>query len=147
MDLYDVWTVLDAAGAPTGSALVVGSEGEVYADVDPDHLRAVVRGLQASGSWHHLSALTAQPVDGMVELLYHFWCRGGVTLRVRVARGGSVPSLVGLLPGAAWYEAEARELVGIAFEDGPQPRPLLLPDDWDGPPPLEGGAEDGKGEA
>lgn len=32
---------------------------------------------------------------------------------------------------ASWYEREAMELFGIRFKDHPDPRPLLLYDDWD----------------
>ena len=33
--------------------------------------------------------------------------------------------------GAAWYEREAMELFGIKFLNHPDPRPLLLPEDWE----------------
>jgi len=137
VDLYDVWRVLERAGAPTESALVVGSDGEIYADVDADHLRAVVAGLMSAPAWHHLSAITAQPREDGVEVLYHFWCRGGVTLRVKAeGNPATVPSIVPQLPGAEWYEREAREMTGLQFTDGPEPKPLVMPDDWTDAPPL-----------
>ena len=46
------------------------------------------------------------------------------------------PTLSGVWPSAAWYERETRDLLGIEFEGHPDPRPLLLPDDWEGQPPL-----------
>jgi NADH-quinone oxidoreductase subunit C len=46
------------------------------------------------------------------------------------------PTLSGVWPSAAWYERETCDLFGIQFEAHPDPRPLLLPDDWSGPPPL-----------
>jgi NADH-quinone oxidoreductase subunit C len=46
------------------------------------------------------------------------------------------PTLSGVWPSAAWYERETRDLLGIQFEGHPDPRPLLLPDDWSGSPPL-----------
>lgn len=46
------------------------------------------------------------------------------------------PTLSGVWPSAAWYERETRDLLGIQFEGHPDLRPLLLPDDWNSPPPL-----------
>ena len=39
-------------------------------------------------------------------------------------------------PSAAWYERETHELFGIDFAGHSDLRPLLLPEDWKGTPPL-----------
>jgi NADH-quinone oxidoreductase subunit C len=65
--------------------------------------------------------------------------QGTNRLRVKVRLeqpDASMPTLTGVWPSAAWYERETYELFGISFEGHPDPRPLLLPDDWEGPPPL-----------
>ncbi|MGE5180311.1 MAG: NADH-quinone oxidoreductase subunit C [Bacteroidota bacterium] len=52
---------------------------------------------------------------------------------VRVPLDGehpSVPSVTGLIPGASWGELEMRDLLGIECEGHPDPRPLMLPDDF-----------------
>ena len=41
--------------------------------------------------------------------------------------------------GANWYEREAMELFGIKFLNHPDPRPLLLDDDWDNGYPMRKG--------
>mgnify|MGYP000222445257 CR=1 FL=1 len=41
-----------------------------------------------------------------------------------------IPTLSGIWEAANWYEREAAELFGIVFEGHPDPRPLLLYDDW-----------------
>ena len=45
-----------------------------------------------------------------------------------------VPSLTGVFPGASWPERETCEMFGISFPGHPDPRPLLLPDTFDGYP-------------
>lgn len=65
--------------------------------------------------------------------------QGAKRLRVKVRleeHDASIPTLTAVWPSAAWYEQEMSELFGISFEGHPDPRPLLLPEDWEGPPPL-----------
>jgi NADH-quinone oxidoreductase subunit C len=46
----------------------------------------------------------------------------------------STPSLHSVWPCAAWQEREQLDLMGITFTGHPDPRRVLLPDDWDGHP-------------
>lgn len=41
-----------------------------------------------------------------------------------------IPTISSIWQAANWYEREAAELFGIVFEGHPDPRPLLLYDDW-----------------
>lgn len=41
-----------------------------------------------------------------------------------------LPSITPVVPGANWIEREIRDLLGIEFEGHPDPRRLVLPDDW-----------------
>lgn len=45
-----------------------------------------------------------------------------------------VPSVVPVYPGANWHEREAAEFYGVSYEGHPDPRHMLLPDDWQGFP-------------
>lgn len=85
----------------------------------------------------HLSAITGDDMGDHVRLLYHFWDRIGVTLETLLPPTAlQMPTLTTLIPGAAFYEREAFDMFGIVFEGHPNLRPLLLPDDWTGAPPL-----------
>jgi NADH-quinone oxidoreductase subunit C len=60
-------------------------------------------------------------------------------LRIKVRldeHDAKMPSLTDVWPAAAWYERETHDLFGIVFEGNPDLRPLLLPEDWEGTPPL-----------
>jgi Ni,Fe-hydrogenase III large subunit/Ni,Fe-hydrogenase III component G len=43
---------------------------------------------------------------------------------------GSFPSLTSELPAANWFEREVQDLFGLTAEGHPDPRPLILYDDW-----------------
>jgi len=80
----------------------------------------------------HLSTITGQDTGSAIELLYHFWDGGGLTLRTSLPRNEPhIATLTDLIPGAALYEREVCEMLGVTFDGHPDPRPLLLPDNWD----------------
>ena len=80
----------------------------------------------------HLSTITGQDTGSAIELLYHFWDDGGLTLRTLLPRDEPhITTLTDLIPGAALYEREVSEMLGVTFDGHPDPRPLLLPDNWD----------------
>ncbi|MHB1355095.1 MAG: NADH-quinone oxidoreductase subunit C [Anaerolineae bacterium] len=112
--------------------------GEVTINIPAHSLKEVVRAGMAPQGWLHLSAITAQQRDSVnIELLYHFWQQGGITLRITcLVDEPSVPSLADIIPMADWYEREICELFGIAFLEHPNPERLFLPDDWNEPPPM-----------
>ena len=81
---------------------------------------------------HHLSTITGQDTGSAIELLYHFWDGSGLTLRTSLPREEPhIATLTDLIPGAALYEREVCEMLGVTFDGHPNPLPLLLPDSWD----------------
>lgn len=46
----------------------------------------------------------------------------------------AAPTLVTVFPGAAWFERESYDLLGITFVGHGNLKRLLLPDDWEGHP-------------
>ena len=110
---------------------------ELFVTLSPVHLRQAVEILTERFNLYHLSTITAQDVDGRIELLYHFWEGTGLTLRTSLPREDArIATLTDLIPGAAFYEREVSEMLHVTFEGHPDPRPLLLPDDWNGEAPL-----------
>ncbi|MFT7518956.1 MAG: NADH-quinone oxidoreductase subunit C [Kiritimatiellia bacterium] len=57
--------------------------------------------------------------------------------RVRIAMSASIPTLYTLFVGADWQEREQYDLVGVQFSGHPDPRRLMMPEDWPGHPLLK----------
>jgi NADH-quinone oxidoreductase subunit C len=84
--------------------------------------------------------------DPHLEVVYHLssFAHPGrrFTLKVILPRwkGGvpgelpEVPSVAGVWPTADWHEREVFDLVGVRFVGHPDPRRILLNDDWVGHP-------------
>jgi len=61
--------------------------------------------------------------------------RHRIRLKVGLRDGdATVPSAVGLFPGADWHERETFDFFGIVFEGHPDLRRILLPEGWEGHP-------------
>ena len=59
-----------------------------------------------------------------------------VVLGAAYAGEARIASVTDLIPGASFYEREIGEMLHLTFDGHPDPRPLLLPDDWNGDAPL-----------
>ena len=127
---------------------------DTWIDLPVECLRPAVEALIEPLGIRHLSTITAQHLGdepdaaGRIELLYHFWQGHGLALRFVLPLDRpeghsmpSVPTVTDLIPGAAFYEREVAEMLGVLFEGHPDPRPLLLPDDWESGPPLRYGPD------
>ena len=79
---------------------------------------------------------TASAVDtrGGIEILYHFFF-DQISLMVSVRTllpkpSPQIESIAPFLKGAEWIEREIADLFGVSFAGHPDPRRLILPDDW-----------------
>ncbi len=86
--------------------------------------------------------------DGQIEIVYDlmsmsasrdpqdFWSGDNViAFKVRVPRdGGHVASVADLWPAADWHERELYDMFGVVFDNHPDFRRILCPDDWEGYP-------------
>ena len=82
----------------------------------------------------------------VIYTLYSIPLRHRVRLKIHAADGEGVPTVSGIWPSANWLEREVFDLFGVRFDDHPDLRRILMPDDWQGHPqrkdyPLEGPGE------
>jgi len=138
--------------SPNAISEVIEFRGETTIVVPRNVLREVAERCRADKElqFNLLSDATCVdrfPLEPRFELNYHLVSiprRDRVRLRVRLSSDDpNVDSLVPVWPGANWLEREIFDLFGIRFNDHPDLRRILLPDDWEGHPlrrdyPVEG---------
>jgi NADH-quinone oxidoreductase subunit C len=79
--------------------------------------------------------LPREPRFEVVYILASIERRQRMRLKVRLAGGSPrLATASGLWPAANWLEREVWDMFGIEFERHPDPRRLLMPEDWDGYP-------------
>jgi len=66
--------------------------------------------------------------------LYSLPFRWRVRLKIRLAEGESVPSVTPIWKAANWLEREVFDMFGVKFDNHPDLRRILMPDDWEGHP-------------
>jgi len=104
----------------------------VYLTVEPEHTLAVNGYLFDHGG----RLATASGVDcrDWFEVLYHYCfdpLNVVVTVKAKAYKPeGELESGGQLFPGATWIEREVMDLFGVKFLNHPDPRRLILADDW-----------------
>ncbi len=109
------------------------SSKRVYIEVKPDSIikvaKHVFRGLGA-----RFNIATGTDTRRHIEILYHFTMEDInllISFRVKLPKDKpEIDSLTSVFKGADWIEREMHELLGINFRGHPDPRRLLLPDEW-----------------
>jgi NADH-quinone oxidoreductase subunit C len=85
-----------------------------------------------------LTAVDFWPREPRFELVYLLVSiEHRLRLRMKVRLPGSEPhvgTVSGIWPAANWLEREVWDMFGVAFDGHPDPRRLLMPEDWEGYP-------------
>jgi NADH-quinone oxidoreductase subunit C len=137
---------------PNAIADVIEFHGETTIVVPRNVLREVAERCRAHKDlqFNLLSDATCVdrfPLEPRFEVNYHLVSiprRDRLRLQVRLSSGDpTVDSLIPVWPGANWLEREIFDLFGIRFNDHPDLRRILMPEDWEGYPlrkdyPVEG---------
>ena len=112
-------------------------------DVSCDHVLAVAGALRdrpelAFGLLAELTAVDVWPREPRFELVYilvSITHRHRLRMKVRLHGDRAyVATVSGIWPAADWLEREVWDMFGIEFADHPNPRRLLMPEDWVGYP-------------
>ena len=116
------------------------ADGSLDLTVKPAAIAEVCRYLRdrEAGPYEHLASLAGIDYGEDLGVAYHIYQTGRpdrAVIHVRLPRDEPVlPTISDVFPAANWKEREAQELFGIRFEGHPDPRKLLLPEDWEGHP-------------
>ena len=111
--------------------------------VSRDDLPAVARALSDRPELRfsflaELTAVDMHPREPRFELVYILVSiEHRMRLRLKVALGSQdarAETVSGVWPAANWLEREVWDLFGITFDHHPDPRRLLMPEDWEGHP-------------
>jgi membrane-bound hydrogenase subunit beta len=111
----------------------------IYLKVEHSNLTAALAVLKDSLGFTYLATISGLDLGENFEILYHL-ANEYTNLNVRTLIPKSSPhleSVCGVIPGAILYERELQDMFGIVVDHIPDPRRLVLPDDWpDGQYPL-----------
>jgi NADH-quinone oxidoreductase subunit C len=130
-----------APGATVESAPSIDLQTSI--SVSRDHVLDVARVLRDSPELRfaflaELTAVDVWPREPRFEVIYVLVSlEHRLRLRVKVRLQGAdahLTTVSGIWPAANWLEREVWDLFGIAFDGHPDPRRLLMPEDWEGFP-------------
>lgn len=110
--------------------------------VDPSAIVDVCRFLHSQPELRFDFLANQSAVDfksrGVIQVVYHLYSyphRHSLVLKVETPRdAASIPTVAGVWRGAIWLEREIYDLMGVVFENHPDLRRLLMPEDWIGHP-------------
>ena len=124
------------------------SEVEAWVGVPPEDVQQITRFITETWQPVHLSTITGNDRGRSTDVIYHYVLEG-VSLNVRAAVSKSVDeidTITPIVPAAIMYEREITDMFGLAIAGHPDPRRLVLPEDWpEGDYPLrrdDGGDEE-----
>jgi NADH/F420H2 dehydrogenase subunit C len=86
-----------------------------------------------------LACMTCIDYTDHLEVVYNlfsFTHKHKIAIKTFLPRDGELDSLTPIWNAANWHEREIAELFGMTFKNHPDPRPILLPEDWEGGYPM-----------
>jgi NADH-quinone oxidoreductase subunit C len=122
---------------------------ELTLTIAPEEIRAAAVTMRAAGYnfFEDMTAVDWFPASPRFQLSYHlvsFAYKDRIRLRVLLEDADpAVNSITQVWAGADYFEREVFDLFGIRFEEHPNLRRIMMPDEWQGYPlrkdyPVEG---------
>jgi NADH-quinone oxidoreductase subunit C len=138
-----VQVAVDKLKAKFGETVLAVSEfrGETTVVVKKEEIVAVCAFLKAELGFNFLTDLCSIDYLGqaprfmVVYQLYSIGTHKRLRIKGAVEEGdGRIDTVSGVWATANWLERECYDLMGIVFNNHPDPRRILMPDDWIGYP-------------
>jgi membrane-bound hydrogenase subunit beta len=103
-----------------------------FARVGAADLLGAVRILRESLGFTYLATISGVDLGENFEIIYHFAVPDAqLNVRTQVPKSNPhIESICPVIPGAILYERELQDMFGLKVDHIPDPRPLVLPDDW-----------------
>lgn len=111
---------------------VLSAPRRIQIRVQREQLNPVLAYLKQAFGLAHLGTISGNDLGDHFEVIYHL-SNADSTVNVRLLTPRSdpkIPSVCAVIPGAILYERELQDMFGLQVENIPDPRPLLLADDW-----------------
>ena len=104
----------------------------IFVKVAPRDLLPAITLLRDKYDCAYLATISGLDKGDAFELLYHFASPAvNINLRTEIPKSEPrIASICAVIPGAVLYERELQDMFGVLVEGLPDPRPLVLPDDW-----------------
>lgn len=141
--LNDLVSKLNAAVGGANAQLVTPEDTKLDSSVvvEATHIHAVAAWLKSSGTMNALQAITGTDFTDYIEVAYIFAKfdpanPSQLILKVKVTDrvNGAVDTICDLFPAANFQERECFDMIGVRFNNHPDHRRILCPDDWEGFP-------------
>ena len=135
--MADLAALSESIQAALGGAVpnsIIGAamaRGELTIDVKPTDIVAVMSHLRDNAEFRILVDLCGNDWpnrEKRFDVVYHFLSltrNRRIRVKAMLGEGQAIPSCVALYPAAGWFEREAFDMYGIAFEGNPDLRRIL----------------------
>ena len=144
MSHSDLETLGQTIASTLGDAIVAHGVafGELNVTAKVTRLLDVVKFLRDDSSCRFVSFIDVTATDyperaNRFDVVYHFmspYKNTRIRLKIEANETTEVPSIIGLFPGADWFEREAFDFYGILFTGHPDMRRILTDYGFDGYP-------------
>ncbi len=107
-------------------------EHRMFVNVPLAKVKEVIIYLKENYGMTHITTITAIDVGEDIEVIYHLFGQGvSFNLRTFAPKANPViDTVTDILPGAILYEREIQDMLGLKVKGHPDPRRLILPEDW-----------------
>jgi NADH-quinone oxidoreductase subunit C len=127
-----------AAAYPAAIVDGVFAHDELTLLIEPDDILAVLEFFKRQQKFERLSSVTAvdrYPLEPRFEIVYHLQSVArNLRVRLKASVNAEIASATAVYASANWYEREVFDLFGVVFSGHPNPKRIMMPDDWEGHP-------------